>query len=85
MCIRDRHYYVCHNGGKKSVKRMFKGTEKRFNNILCYIFSSRLTKNIDAYYNEKTKEFIYSAKSWNELPSQEVSIPFYDLMKISEA
>jgi len=69
------HYFVKHINSKKSVHRIYKYSERRFGNILCFVFSSKtnhktnLIKKTDGYY-------------WQgeNIPNSEISIPYYDLI-----
>jgi len=79
---RGRHYLVKHYGSSKFVRRFFKGYEKRFDSILCYVFSSKIDKKLEIIWDDKDKTFTIRG---NKLPAQEISIPFYDLIKIKEA
>jgi len=46
------------NGSKSNmVKRIFFGTEKRFGEIMCYVFSSRITKACNTNKSEVSIPF----------------------------
>ena len=57
------------------TKRIFLGTEKRFGDIPCYRFTSRITKKVKTEIKDK-KLIITGAVL------QEISIPEYDLVNI---
>lgn len=74
-------YHVKIRGGR-TVKRIFKYTEKRYDSILCYVFTSRLFGEVKGSYNHATKELTLSGK---HVPLSEVSVPEYDLILVREA
>jgi len=70
------HYLVKHENNKRAVRRIFMYDERRFDSILCFVFSSKadkrttLTRKGDTYYWKGIK-----------LPQSEISIPYYDLLE----
>lgn len=73
-------YYIKIRGGR-TVKRIFKHTEKRFGDIICYVFTSRLSGEVRGSYNPATEEITLSGK---RVPLSEVSVPEYDLILVRE-
>lgn len=70
------HYLVKHEGSKRAVRRIYKYSERRFKSILCFVFSSKVNKNVTM----TKKGNVYC---WHgiKLPESEVSIPYYDLIE----
>ena len=77
--IQGRKYYVKFRGQNRHILRIFKWTEKRFDEIPCSVFTSRVSKDVTC---EVTKDsLILSGK---RTPKSEVSIPYYDLISCKE-
>ncbi|KKN59790.1 hypothetical protein LCGC14_0538800 [marine sediment metagenome] len=73
-----RRYKVTHrdNTGKVTkATRIFKWTENRFGSILCFVFTSRVNKDVVASFANDTLTI-----SGRRIPSSELSIPIYDLI-----
>lgn len=68
-------YQVKIKGNKRSVKRIFLYSEKRFNSIDCFVFTSRVLGKIETRLSESGSVIMRG----RNLPAQEISIPFYDL------
>lgn len=76
-------YLVKHFGGKKFVRRIYKGDEMRFDKIKCLVFSSSVNANAYAlieFLSGGRKQITY--KNTNKIPISEISIPFYDVIEI---
>jgi hypothetical protein len=78
-----KHYLVTNNwfNSTKTTKarRIFKGEEKRFNSIPCFVFTSRVNK--DVTMKKRRDYFIFTGK---RIPSTEISIPHYCIINIKE-
>lgn len=72
-----KKYRVKHKGGKSTL-RVFKWTEKRFGEILCYVFTSRVSPDLSAQLNAVTGEISLSGR---KVPVTEISIPHYELVE----
>lgn len=68
-------YQVKIRGNKRSVKRIFLYSEKRFNSIDCFVFTSRVLGEIETRLSENGCVIMRG----RNLPAQEISIPSYDL------
>lgn len=79
-----KKYFVTHINNKKKVKRIYKGTEQRFGNILCFVFTAKVNKDVKCTvtYSKSgdIKFFKWSGVGLN-VPN-EISIPYYDLRKV---
>ena len=77
-----RKYKVTHrvtdfHGNEKTVTatRVFKWMETRFESIPCFVFSSKVDRNVEAWF-EDNKLYMRGKR----LPQSELSIPIYDLL-----
>jgi hypothetical protein len=79
--IKGQHYMVKHRHGKKLVRRIFKYTEKRFDAIVCYVFTGKITKDVSVTIETTTEEgpTFFKWRGCKHVP-KEVSIPYYDLI-----
>ena len=67
--------------GGRTAKRIFKYTEKRFGFVTCHVFTSKITGEVTASYDQATETLTLSGK---QLPTSEISIPEYDLLLVRE-
>ena len=74
-----KRYKVTHRNGEKTVTatRIFKWMENRFGSIPCFVFTSRVNKDVIASFADDI--LIISGR---RIPSSELSIPIYDLITI---
>lgn len=80
--IEGQPYMVKHYKGEKAVRRIFRGTEKRFGDIDCFVFSSKVKKGVFAEVEHAGNGVrFFKWKNTQTVPRQEVSIPFYDLIQ----
>lgn len=69
-------------GATRKVRRIFKGVEKRFGEISCAVFTSKVNKTASASFNTETS--VLSIRG-ARVPRSEVSIPHYDLITAEPA
>jgi len=76
-------YNVKHINNKQTVRRIFKGTEKRFDLITCYVFTGKVGKNVSLVV-EPTKNPDMNFFHWKGVKHvpNEISIPYYDIRKV---
>ena len=67
-----------------TVRRIFKNTETRFKNIDCYVFTSKVAKQITCTVEEGNDGLMFNWHGTNAIPN-EVSIPYYMIAEIKEA
>jgi len=87
--IKGKPYMVKHEHNKQAVRRIFKGTEKRFDEILCYVFTGKVSKKVSVEvkyglnYDHANDEGV-AFWHWRgaKHPPSEISIPFYNLKSI---
>jgi hypothetical protein len=60
----------------RKVRRIFKGMEKRFGEIACAVFTSKVDKGTSASFDKETSTLTIRGK---RVPHSEVSIPHYDI------
>ena len=75
-----KRYKVTHrsNSGKPiKATRIFKWMETRFGKIPCFVFTSKVNKDVVAEYIGNTLRI-----TGKRLPQQEISIPIYDLITV---
>jgi hypothetical protein len=73
-------YRVTHKGSTGKVTRalrVFKWEESRFGSIRCWVFTSRVSRDVRATFDAETQTLSMSGR---RLPAQELSIPYYDLI-----
>lgn len=87
---KGKAYLVKHSSSKRMVRRIFKGTEKRFGEITCFVFTGQVKvstsvileygKNYDHQKNEGVTFW-----HWKGIkhPPSEISIPFYNLKEVT--
>ncbi len=63
-----------------TARRVFKGTEKRFGAIRCYVFSTRINRNVSISC-DKAGTITMAGK---RLPMQEISIPGYCIKEVKD-
>lgn len=75
-----KRYKIKHREGKRTITatRIFKWIDTRFGSIPCFVFTSRVNKDVKARF-ENNKLYI----SGRRIPQQELSIPLYDLLEIT--
>lgn len=85
--VKGKAYLVKHYGGKKRVRRIYKGEEMRFDSIKCFVFSSKVSKDLTVTHRETedTESFTFHLNGTAKAPNQEVSIPYYDLLEVKDA
>jgi len=59
------------------ARRVYKGEEIRFDKVLCYVFSSRVGKDVTCKVT--SEGYNWSGK---RIPASELSIPYYDLISV---
>lgn len=62
------------------ARRVFKWTEKRFGEILCYVFSSPCRADVKVKVETMQDNAIHLTISGPKVPCSEVSVPHYDLI-----
>lgn len=84
-------YKVKFRGGSKTVTRVYRGEETRFDLIKCFVFTSKVKKGVYAEIDivkdkdgEPTGVKFWHWKNSSIVPRQDVSIPYYDLQKVEE-
>ena len=87
---RGKPYIVKHSAGNKNVRRIFRGIEKRFDTITCLVFTSKVKKGVFAELDivkdaqgKETGVVFWKWKNTSSIPSQEISIPLYDIKSIT--
>lgn len=61
----------------RAILRIFKGMERRFGEIPCAVFTSRIDPSTTATYDAETKTLSLSGK---RIPQSEMSVPHYDIV-----
>ena len=86
MVVEGYHYIVEHerpileketNPNPVKARRVYKGEERRFGKILCYVFSSKVDKDVTCKVTSEGLEW-----SGKRIPASEISIPYYDLLSV---
>lgn len=84
--IKGQPYMVKHFNGNKTVRRVYRGTEQRFGNIECLVFTSKVGKNVFAEVQENPNGVTFwKWRNTQTVPAQDVSIPYYDVVTIQKA
>ena len=74
-----KRYRVTHrdNDGRQiTATRLYKWHEVRFGDILCFVFTSRVNKDVEASFSDNK-----ITMRGKRLPMTELSIPLYDLVE----
>lgn len=71
---RGKAYRVKIKGQRNTVRRIFKYAERRFGDLQCFVFTSR----VDAVVSATVDGDALTLRG-KRLPSSEVSVPHYDL------
>lgn len=87
--IRGNAYMVKHRGGQKYTRRIFRGTEEGVLEMQRLVFTAKVKKNVYAIIEEvKDKDgkpngvTFWKWKNTQSVPSQEISIPYFDILEI---
>jgi hypothetical protein len=88
--IKGQPYMVKHRGSLRATRRIYKHEEVGVCNIKRYVFSAKVKNGVYADVEEvtnkngvKTGVCFFRYKNTQTLPSQEISIPYYDIIEIS--
>ncbi len=79
---KGKHYLIKTTDNKRFVRRFYKGCEKRFDSILCYVFSSKVSDKVRVEYKN---DCFYITAPAGHFPAREISIPYYCIKEIKEA
>ena len=87
--IKGHPYMVKHHGGKKAVRRIYRGEETGVLDMKRLVFTAKVNKGVFAVVDEQTNDkgektgiCFYHWKNTQSVPVQEISIPYYDLKDI---